>query len=156
MCCKGGNVSISQVDAPQELLELFSDDSSEGRHFRQHIRSYNHVLSFTSIGVHVDENMLAAGRGIYTSPAQDAFYHKIGGFYPNNGSIPRFLQLYIYDTEHELENRMLENPQLHQTIVYKLQKILHQYNPYVIKFKQLALLPNVCECRLIIKERPTN
>jgi len=64
MCCKGGNVSISQVDAPQELLELFSDDSSEGRHFRQHIRSYNHVLSFTSIGVHVDDNILATGRGI--------------------------------------------------------------------------------------------
>ena len=73
-----------------------------------------------------------------------------------SGNRPRFLQLYIYDTEHELQNRLLENPQLHQTVVYKLQQMLHQYNPYVRKFKQLAQLPNVAECRLLIKERPIN
>ncbi|KAI5428377.1 hypothetical protein KIW84_033387 [Lathyrus oleraceus] len=44
---------------------------AEGKHFRQHIQSYNHVLSFTSIGVHVDENILASSRGIYTFRAQE-------------------------------------------------------------------------------------
>ncbi|KAI5429031.1 hypothetical protein KIW84_033864 [Lathyrus oleraceus] len=62
-CCTGGKVSFSRVNSP-------IDDSAEGKHFRQHIRSYNHVLSFTSIGVHVDENILASGRGIYTFRAQ--------------------------------------------------------------------------------------
>ncbi|KAI5415974.1 hypothetical protein KIW84_041129 [Lathyrus oleraceus] len=90
-CCNGGNVSFSRVDAPIVLQQLFLDSSAEGKHFRQHIRSYNHVVSFTSIGVHVDENILASGRGIYTFRAQGAFYHNIGGFYPNEGVRPRFL-----------------------------------------------------------------
>jgi hypothetical protein len=91
MCCIGGNVSFSIVNAPPELLQLFLDGSAEGHHFRQNIRSYNHVLSFTSIGVHVDESILATGRGIYTLCAQGSFYHKIGGFYSTAGTRPRYL-----------------------------------------------------------------
>ncbi|KAI5387466.1 hypothetical protein KIW84_073549 [Lathyrus oleraceus] len=66
----GGKVSFSRVNAPIELQRLFLDGSAEGEHFRQHIQSYNHVLSFTSIDVHVDENILASGRGIYAFRAQ--------------------------------------------------------------------------------------
>ena len=62
------------------------------------------------------------------------------------------MQLYIYDTEHELQNRMLENPRLHQPMVYKLQYILHRYNPFVHVFRQLALRPNVQEFSLLVKE----
>ncbi|KAI5423334.1 hypothetical protein KIW84_046346 [Lathyrus oleraceus] len=71
-CCNGGKVSFSRVNAHIELQQLFLDGSAEGKHFRQHIQSYNHVLSFTSIGVHIDENILASGRGIYTFRAQDS------------------------------------------------------------------------------------
>ncbi|XP_050915977.1 uncharacterized protein LOC127131082 [Lathyrus oleraceus] len=155
-CFTGGKISFSRVNAPIELQQLFLDDSAEGKHFRQHIRSYNHVLSFTSIGVHVDENILASDRGIYTFSAQGAFYHNIGGFYPNQSVRPRFLQLYIYDTDNELHNRMQENPQLHQNIIHKLQKMLHQFNPFVIRFKQLSLFPNISECSIILKERPNS
>ena len=59
---------------------------------------------------------------------------------------PRYLLLYIYDTEHELLNRMLENPELHETIVCKLQQILHQCNPFVDMFRQLPLRLDVHEC----------
>jgi hypothetical protein len=117
MCCKNGNVTITQLAAPEELQHLFSETTMEGRHFRQHIRSYNHIMSFTSFGVHLDETVLATGRGIYTFRAQGSIYHKIGGFHPNQGSRPRFLQLYIYDTDNELQNRMTENPQLNQVVV---------------------------------------
>ncbi|GAU43626.1 hypothetical protein TSUD_185190 [Trifolium subterraneum] len=34
--------------------------------------------------------------------------------------------------------------------------MLHRCNPYVENFKQLAQLPNVGECRLLLKERPIN
>ena len=92
MCCKGGKVTISQVPAPDELLQLFSDTFTEGRHFRQHFRNYNHVMSFTSLGVHVDESLFATGRGIYTFRAQGAIYHKIGDFHSNQGLRPHYLR----------------------------------------------------------------
>ena len=61
----GWKVILPHVTAPDELIQIFSGCSSESRHFRQHIRSYNHVLSFTSLGVHMNENIVATGRGIY-------------------------------------------------------------------------------------------
>ncbi|XP_057740018.1 uncharacterized protein LOC130957156 [Arachis stenosperma] len=33
---------------------------------------------------------------------------------------------------------MLENPQLHETLVFKLQQLLHRYNPFLHVFRQLA------------------
>ncbi|XP_057723508.1 uncharacterized protein LOC130939418 [Arachis stenosperma] len=138
MCCNGGKVSLPRVNAPQELLEIFLDPSAEGNHFRKHIRGYNHVFSFTSCGVHIDEQLAITGRGIYTFRAQGSIYHSIGGFHPDQGTRPRFLQLYIYDTDHELQNRMLENTQLHETLVFKLQQLLHRYNPFLHVFRQLA------------------
>ncbi|KAI5404584.1 hypothetical protein KIW84_051659 [Lathyrus oleraceus] len=117
MCCKGGKVTISQVLAPDDILQLFLDNSTEDRHFRQYIRSYNHVMSFTPLGVHVDESLVATGRGIYTFRAQGVIYHKIGGFHPNQDSRSHYLQLYIYDNDHELQNRMRENPILNQVVI---------------------------------------
>ena len=51
---------------------------------------------------------------------------------------------------------MLETPHLHQTIVNKLQQILHQCNSFVHVFRQLAQEQNIHECTLVIKERPAN
>ncbi|KAI5406750.1 hypothetical protein KIW84_053143 [Lathyrus oleraceus] len=34
--------------------------------------------------------------------------------------------------------------------------MLHQFNPFVIRFKQLSLLSNISEYSLILKERPNN
>jgi len=59
MCCKNGNVTVTQIAAPEELRQLFSDTTIKGRHFRQNIRGYNHVMSFTSLGVHIDETVHA-------------------------------------------------------------------------------------------------
>ncbi|XP_072054776.1 uncharacterized protein [Arachis hypogaea] len=156
MCCNGGKVSLSQVNAPQELLDIFLDPSAEGNHFRKHIRGYNHVFLFTSCGVHIDEQLASASHGIYTFRAQGSMYHSIGGFHPDQGARPRFLQLYIYDTDHELQNRMLENTQLHESLVLKLQQLLHRYNPFIHVFRQLAQRLDVQECSLVIRERPAN
>ncbi|XP_025607907.1 uncharacterized protein [Arachis hypogaea] len=82
-------------------------------------------------------------------------YHSIGGFHPDQGARPRFLQLYIYDTDHELQNRMLENTQLHESLVLKLQ-LLHRYNPFIHVFRQLAQQLDVQECSLVIRERSAN
>ncbi|XP_057760111.1 uncharacterized protein LOC130980448 [Arachis stenosperma] len=83
MCCNGEKVSLPQVNAPQELFEIFLDPFAEGNHFRKHIRGYNHVFSFTSCGVHIGEQLATSSHGIYTFCAQGIMYHNIGGFHPD-------------------------------------------------------------------------
>ncbi|XP_072077937.1 uncharacterized protein [Arachis hypogaea] len=156
MCCNGGKVSLPKVNAPQELLEIFLDPSVEGNHFRKHIHGYNYVFSFTSCGVHIDEQLATSSHGIYTFRAQGSMYHSIGRFHPDQGAHPRFLQLYIYDTAHELQIRMLDNTQLHESLVLKLQQLLHRYNSFIHVFRQLAQRLDVQECSLVIRERPAN
>ncbi|XP_052107503.1 uncharacterized protein LOC107458495 [Arachis duranensis] len=51
---------------------------------------------------------------------------------------------------------MLENTQLHKTLVFKLQQLLHRYNPFLHVFRQLAQRSNVHECSLVIRKRPAN
>lgn len=51
---------------------------------------------------------------------------------------------------------MQENPQLHQNVVHKLQKMLHQFNHFLIRFKQLSLLPNISEYSFMLKEHSSN
>ncbi|KAL6219754.1 hypothetical protein ACLB2K_007513 [Fragaria x ananassa] len=108
------------------------------------------------MGVHVDESLNAQSRGIYTFRAQGSIYHKIGGLLPNKGARPRYLQAYIYDTEHELDNRMSESVVLDRGLVEKIQHILNLYNPFVHQFRSLGRRQDLPNCRLIIKEQPSN
>ncbi|XP_009341227.2 uncharacterized protein LOC103933281 [Pyrus x bretschneideri] len=136
------------------MVALFSDQTNEGRHFRQNIRAYNHAFAFTSMGVHVDERINIGGRGIYTFRAQGALYHKIGGLLPNEGNRPRFLQAYIYDTKHEVENRMCESKVLDRRVVEKIQQMLNNHNPFVHTLRSLGQCQDLPNCKLILKEQP--
>ncbi|CAN6701616.1 unnamed protein product [Malus baccata var. baccata] len=136
------------------MVAIFSDQTNEGRHFMQNIRAYNHAFAFTSMGVHVDERINIGGRGIYTFHAQGALYHKIGGILPHEGNRPRSLQAYIYDTEHEVENRMCESEVLDRCVVEKIQQMLNNHNPFVHTLRSLGQSQDLPNCKLILKEQP--
>lgn len=55
MCCLNRKIKLPLIPSPPGLNELFYNQSTKGRHFRQNIRAYNHVFAFTSMDVHVDE-----------------------------------------------------------------------------------------------------
>lgn len=156
MCCLKGNIVLPQIQSPPEMIALFSDQSPQGRRFKQNIRVYNNVFAFTSMGVHVDETINVSGRGIYTFRAQGAIYHKIGSLLPIQGNKPRFLQAYIYDTEHEIDNRMSESEVLERSIVEKIQQILNEHNPFVHSFRSLGQRKDLSNCKLIMKEQPSD
>ncbi|KAL7184211.1 hypothetical protein ACSBR2_026376 [Camellia fascicularis] len=107
------------------------------------------------MGVHIDEN-LTRSRDTYTFRAQGAIYHKIGSLLPNSSDRPGYLQLYVYDIDHENENRMSKNESFHLDLLEKIKNILNAYNPFVHLFRQLGQLPNIHECRLQIREQPRN
>ncbi|KAF7814060.1 uncharacterized protein G2W53_028029 [Senna tora] len=93
-CCLNGRISLPAMSVPPELLSIYNDETEVGRHFRQHIRMYNHIFAFTLMGVHLDGDLANGREGVYSFRAQGAIYHKIGGFLPSSSERPRFLQLF--------------------------------------------------------------
>ncbi|KAL0352617.1 UNVERIFIED_CONTAM: hypothetical protein Scaly_1650400 [Sesamum calycinum] len=79
----------------------------------------------------------------------------IGSLLPFPGSRPRYIQMFIYDTEHEIENLLQENTGLDGELVDKLKCILDVHNPFVKTLRQLAQRPDISDCKLVIKDKPT-
>ncbi|GJX96053.1 uncharacterized protein Tco_0351851 [Tanacetum coccineum] len=63
------------------------------------------MFSFTSMGGKVDDSINKKGRGPYVFHLHGQTYHSMGSLLPKEGAPPKFTQLYIYDTEKEVENR---------------------------------------------------
>ncbi|KAF1874165.1 hypothetical protein Lal_00041611 [Lupinus albus] len=59
---------------------------------------------------------------------------------PMSGQFPKFVQLYIYDTEHEIQNRMNEirNNNVDSQVVMKLSKMLDDYNVHAKSFRMAS------------------
>ncbi|KAM0831845.1 hypothetical protein ACQ4PT_065277 [Festuca glaucescens] len=107
-CCRGGKISLTVYpDWPHPLKELIHfDGDAVSDHFMRLIREYNAMFAFTSIGVHVDDTV-NVGNGPYVFKICGVVAHKIGSLLPSaDRPTPKFAQMYIYDTENELDHRM--------------------------------------------------
>ena len=85
-------------------------------------------------------------------------YHRIGSLLPNSEIEPQFAQIYIYDTDHEIQNRLNIMPGLDPIILAELQQMLHDINPYVNIFRQAGnLLKNnpLLDLKLVITNNRT-
>ncbi|PWA48228.1 hypothetical protein CTI12_AA491210 [Artemisia annua] len=134
-CCAGGRAVLrSHNQYPAYITQLFAD-----RHFMENIRAYNQMFAMTSFGATID-NSLNMGRGPYVFRVSGQIYHWIGGFCLAGDDIPRFLQLYIYDTEHEVRNRLshfeiYERHALREPIIQGLIEFLDSNNALVKLFR---------------------
>ncbi|XP_071726830.1 uncharacterized protein [Rutidosis leptorrhynchoides] len=103
-----------------------------------YVRAYNEMFSMTSFGAHIDE-AINDGRSPYVFKISGQIYHWIGSLCPQSGTRPRFLQLYIYDTGTEVENRMAhfggrDSDQICEAIVRRLIHLLDSHNELVKLF----------------------
>ena len=106
ICCQKGKVVLPQAPpTPKPLLDLFFNTDTKSQNFKNNIRTYNSMFSFTSMGGKVDDSINRKGRGPYVFRLHGQTYHKIGSLLPEEGKPPKFCQLYIYDTQNETENR---------------------------------------------------
>jgi len=63
------------------------------------------MFAFTSLGVDIDR-LINTGRGPYIFRINGVVHHRIGSLIPEEGNRPQYAQLYIYDAENEVQNRL--------------------------------------------------
>ncbi|XP_063418456.1 uncharacterized protein LOC134701259 [Mytilus trossulus] len=135
-CCSQGKITIPALLTPPETLKtLLTENTTRAKYFRQNIRAFNSSLAFSSLGVKED---ILKSRGPYTFRISGSVYHRIGQLFPEPGKAPKFAQIYIYDTDNELANRLLWNSDLDEDILTDLQTVMHECNPFVHTFKHAA------------------
>jgi hypothetical protein len=107
LCCKGGKIRLETYKKPPEPLctLLQFDGDARSKRFLRQIRSYNSLFAFTSLGAAVDRT-INSGNAPYVFKINGVVHHRIGTLLPHQGTRPRFAQLYIYDTENEIQNRL--------------------------------------------------
>ncbi|XP_021975391.1 uncharacterized protein LOC110870521 [Helianthus annuus] len=100
-CCKGGRVKFPPPNHPlSAFVDLFGRPD-----FLANIRAYNSMFSMTSFGGKVDDSV-NIGSAPYVFKIEGQVYHSLGSLCPTDNESPRFLQMYIYDTNNEIVNRL--------------------------------------------------
>jgi hypothetical protein len=107
LCCKGGRILLPPYQQPpQPLLSLLTSPSSPlSKHFWDHIRQYNSMFAMTSMVARVIDSV-NDGHGPYVFKISGQVCHRIGSLIPTQGARPEYAQLYLFDTENEVSNRM--------------------------------------------------
>jgi hypothetical protein len=142
-CCKYGKIRIPPFKDPPQFLARLLDykGDSLSKHFLQKIRQYNSMFAFTSMGGNIDRK-INQGEGPYVFRINGQIHHRIGSLLPKPDQVPKFAQLYIFDTKNEIENRIralsnedLEDNDIKPDIVHELKKMLDEHNPLAKTFR---------------------
>ncbi|CAG8675461.1 7977_t:CDS:2, partial [Cetraspora pellucida] len=131
-CCNNKNVKLADTESPIALQNLFVRMNKIGYDLRNNIQAYNRLFAFTSMGVHLDQCLANGKNGVYTFRTQGSIYYAIGSLLPPVEDSPKYLQLYIYDTEHEVNNHLQIMPNLRRDTIELIKNVLNEVNPFVV------------------------
>lgn len=141
MCCGKGKYVVQRYSpTPYVITQLLINHGGRSEEFKNNIRAYNSSLSFTSMGVKLDESVANRRGGSYNFRIHGSVYHRIGSLLPGNGSTPSFAQIYIFDASRELENRHAIASHVDIVTLSSLQAMMHDVNPFVKDFKTMLAL----------------
>ena len=92
---------------PPKFLQqiLFEQNTTHAKNYQQSIRTDNMMFAFTSASIKFDKT-ISHSRGPPTIKIQGQPCHMIGSLLPMPRKEPKFAQLYIYETENEVHNRI--------------------------------------------------
>lgn len=106
LCCSYGKVLLpSFKEPPDSYKAFFNGVDAFSKFFLKNIRRYNSMFAFTSMGGKIDFS-INKGKAPFIYRISGENYHVLGDMLPPNGEQPVFSQLYIYDTENEVSNRI--------------------------------------------------
>ncbi|XP_073035171.1 uncharacterized protein [Primulina eburnea] len=152
-CCDNGKIKLAATEVPPDMLNLFTDyESTEAIQFRKNVRAYNSIFSFTSLGVKIDKELASSSRGVYTFKALGQIFHNLPSLVPNEGG-PSHFQLYFWDIDNELHNRMniMENAQINEDTMKVLMKVMGN-NPYAELLRRINDIPCIEKINLHIRQ----
>lgn len=139
LCCAKGQIQLpKEPPTPSFIWQLYNDPEKSKR-FNDGIRLYNSMFAFTSTGGKVDHSINSGGAPyVYRLNGQN--HHLFGSLIPETGEDPKFCQLYIYDTDNELSNRLKwvdvrDGDKVDVEIVDGLMKMLDETNELVKEFR---------------------
>ncbi|GJY05975.1 DNA helicase [Tanacetum coccineum] len=145
LCYRGGKIYMPTTPDPLAFIQQLLTNVQ----FMENIHAYNQMFSMTSFGEKINDSV-NRGRGPYVFKISGQIYHWIGSMCPEEGDHPRCLQLYIYDTYDEVNNRMrhfggLDRAALNPDIVEGLMHVLDEHNSLVRLFRTARDRCNACE-----------
>ncbi|KAH9955993.1 hypothetical protein BC827DRAFT_819539 [Russula dissimulans] len=133
-CCQRGQVDLPlKPNPPSFLMNVLEGVDNQLKEFHENIRQYNMSLAFTSLGV--AEDRLVNRRGGWVLRISGELYHLIGSLHPNDGVVPSYAQLYIYDSHVALHHRMNRNSNLRVDTMATLQTMLLSSHRYAHEFR---------------------
>ena len=140
LCCAYGKYKLlPQPEFPQVLQQLLTGKDAKSKEFRQHIREYNSALSFASRGFSgIPFTFPNSSRGPPVYKVSGQIYHLMGTVLPNKGEKPQYSQMYVYDEQHELDNRLGNVKGLDKDTLEKLQKMIHENNEFAKVYRSAA------------------
>ncbi|KAL5186637.1 hypothetical protein HKD37_05G012461 [Glycine soja] len=139
LCCGDDKVELPLLQNPPQYLQqlLFHDDTIDSKNYQHNLRAYNMMFAFTSARIKLDKT-INNSRGPLTIRIQGQPCHRIGSLLPMPGKNPKFAQLYIFDTENEVQNRINVMSQyfgIHNHIISALSHMLDQHNSHAKSFR---------------------
>ncbi|XP_021730838.1 uncharacterized protein LOC110697766 [Chenopodium quinoa] len=101
-CCDDGEIRIAANDYPPQLVWLLTSKDEEEKHFKKYVQLYNNLFAFTSLG---GDHKAETKNGIYVFKLHRQIYHDTPSLVPGEKG-PQYMQLYFYDGQQELANRL--------------------------------------------------
>ena len=128
---------LRPVVLPADLVTLLTGSNQMCKHFRTYIRVYNGNVAYTLMGVKHDSKLASKKEcGIYTFRVNGQIHHSLKDLEPS-GSTASGLQLYFYDPENELQNRLAAIPSLDRDLTSRLMTVMSK-NPYAAFLRSLS------------------
>ena len=143
LCCSYGSIKLDKfLDPPIQLQKLYLALGKQGKQFRENIRQYNGLVSMASkniTGVRTNFNN-TRGPNIFKMSGQ--MYHLAPShIFPTGDKKPKFSQIYVYDQDNEIANRIghaTDRKKIDTNTLKIIQKELKEVNFFVQRFKSAA------------------
>ena len=171
-CCANGKAILRSVTPiPDVIANLLRNNDQISKKLKKNIRAYNSALSFTSMNAELDRAYANSRGGAYAFRIHGSVHHMISSVLvpdatptttPEVIQQPKFAQIYIFDSENELQNRMnvAGNSNVNESTMLILQQMMHDLNPFVRHFKTMKELSDeqpkgISEMRMIFRSEGT-